>query len=134
MSMTSDSTADIAKMKRATWTSTSAPWDRGQRPLLPHDGFDDLVRASIRPARQLRLVLSKALWLRERAHRVEVGRAAVQRVVRPARSRNARQLRVDGHRFRQRRHFLGIDRNDRFLYRSYARRGALGQRALIHGD
>src|SRR6266850_2472589 len=116
MSMISDSIADIAKMKRATWTSTSAPWDRGQRPLLPHDGFDDLVGAGILPGREFGFVFSEALGGRERAHRLQVGRAAVQRVVRPARSRNARQLRVDGDRFRQRRHFLGIDRDDRFLY------------------
>src|SRR5258705_6456818 len=100
MSMISDSIAHIAKANRATWTSTSAPWDRGQRPLLTQDGFDDLVRAGRLGARELRFVVPEALGFRERAHRLQVGRAAVQRVVRPPRSRNARQLRVDGHRFR----------------------------------
>src|SRR5690348_14494824 len=103
MSMMSDSIADSAKTIRASWTSTSASRDGGERPLLAHDGFDDLevAGAAIGPERRF---VAVALRTRERTDGLQVRRAAVGRIVRSAGARNPGQLRLDRERFGQRRH------------------------------
>src|SRR5437773_12540321 len=97
--MTSESIADRAKTSSATWTSTSAPRDRRQRALLAHDRFDHVEVGRLLPDAKVVIAARDAsVLVRERAHRLQVGRPAVQRIIGPAGSRNARELCLDSQR------------------------------------
>src|SRR6266550_150895 len=135
MSMTSESIADNANTIKAICTSTSASRDGGQRSLLPRDGFDDAEILRILIGREARLGVPRAFGTRtrERADGTQVRRPAVDWIVGAARPRNRRELRVNGHRLRQERDLVGIDRDDRLLDRPHARGAAFGERALIDG-
>src|SRR5262245_59697632 len=111
MSMTRESVAENAKTISATWSNTSAPRDRGQRSLLPHDRFDNAEVFAFVGGGEARLgrALTCSPRGREGAERTKVRRSAVDRIVGTTRPWNGGQPGVHRHCFSQQRDLVGID-------------------------